>query len=226
MRKWLCAVTILAACGPSGQVTDANLDGFPAYQRARKTAEMGDFRAAAGFYEQVILAAPTAARPRLELGLLYDEKIGDPIVAIYQYRQYMALQPDPDKRKLAEDFIERCKLALAAKLPTSPGIDPAELTRLQTENAALRGQVAELQSRLARATTPLPVEASKTDTQPPPVAVPAETRTHIVQKGDTLQSLALRYYGTRSSWEKIFAANRAILPSKDQLKVGQQLVIP
>src|SRR5207244_3284471 len=54
------------------------------------------------------------------------------------------------------------------------------------------------------------------------VAAPA----HVVQKGDTLQSLALRYYGTRSEWGKIYAANRTILPSKDQLKVGQQLVIP
>ncbi|MGO9528764.1 MAG: LysM peptidoglycan-binding domain-containing protein [Verrucomicrobiia bacterium] len=51
-------------------------------------------------------------------------------------------------------------------------------------------------------------------------------RTHIVQRGDTLQSLALRYYGSRAAWEKIFQANRSGLPSKDQLKVGQQLVIP
>ena len=36
----------------------------------------------------------------------------------------------------------------------------------------------------------------------------------------------LRYYGTRSAWEKIYAANRTILASKDQLKVGQQLAIP
>ena len=50
--------------------------------------------------------------------------------------------------------------------------------------------------------------------------------TYVVQKGDTLQSLALRYYGTRSAWEKIYQANRSGLPSKDQLKVGQQLVIP
>ena len=222
MRKLLCAVTILAACGPPGQMTDANLDSSPDYQRARKTAEMGDFRAAVGLYERVILLAPTAARPRLELGLLYDEKMGDPIAAIHYYRQYIALQTDPNKRKLAEDFIERCKLTLAAKLPATTGIDPAELTRLQTENAALRGQVAELQGRL---TPSQPADTPKAG-MAPAAAAPAEMRTHIVQKGDTLQSLALRYYGTRSNWEKIFVANRAVLPSKDQLKVGQQLVIP
>ena len=60
----------------------------------------------------------------------------------------------------------------------------------------------------------------------PSTAEPSRVRTHLVQKGDTLQLLALRYYGTRSAWEKIYQANRSGLPSKDQLKVGQQLVIP
>jgi nucleoid-associated protein YgaU len=54
----------------------------------------------------------------------------------------------------------------------------------------------------------------------------SRARVHVVQKGDTLYSLALRYYGTRAGWEKIYQANRSGLPSRDQLKVGQQLVIP
>ena len=57
-------------------------------------------------------------------------------------------------------------------------------------------------------------------------APPASPRTHVVQKGETWQSIALQYYGTRSAWEKIYAANRSVLSNKDQLKVGQQLVIP
>jgi nucleoid-associated protein YgaU len=157
----------------------------------------------------------------LELGLLYDEKMGDPIAAIYHYRQFLALQPDSDRKQLVDSYIERCKLTLAAKLPPTSGIDPSELTRLQTENAALRGQLAEAQNRVVAP----PAEPLATNDAAVPAAR-SETRTHVVQKGDTLQSLSLRYYGTRSSWEKIFAANRAILPSKDQLRVGQQLVIP
>jgi tetratricopeptide (TPR) repeat protein len=221
IRDLLCAVTILAACGPTATVTDSSLNRLPEYQQARKAVETGDFRAAAGLYERVVRAAPDSAQAHLELGLLYDERMGDPISAIYHYRQYLALQPDSDKKRLAEDYIERCKLTLAAKLPQAPGIDPSELSRLQIENAALRGQVAELQGRAAAPH----VEPAKPEA-PVPAVAPTETRTHIVQKGDTLQSLALRYYGTRSNWEKIYAANRAILPSQDQLKVGQQLVIP
>ena len=109
---------------------------------------------------------------------------------------------------------------MVAKLPQPPAIDPAELTRLQTENAALRGRVAELESKGSAAAVGPGVPAM------PPAAASTPTRTHIVQKGDTLQSLALRYYGARSAWEKIYTANQTILPSKNQLKVGQQLVIP
>jgi nucleoid-associated protein YgaU len=54
----------------------------------------------------------------------------------------------------------------------------------------------------------------------------ARARMHVVQRGDTLYSLALRYYGTRAGWERIYQANRSGLPNRDQLKVGQQLVIP
>ena len=200
-------------------MTDADLDQLADYQRARKAVESGDFRAAAGLYDRVLRAAPDAARAHLELGLLYDEKMGDPIAAIYHYRQYLALQPDSGKKQLVEDFIERAQLSLAAKVAEPPVVDTSEVTRLQTENAAMRGRIAELEKAAAPVATPEPVAT-------PPPAAPSETRTHLVQKGDTLQSLALRYYGTRSAWEKIYAANRAILPSKDQLKIGQQLVIP
>ncbi len=212
-------LTLLAACGRVAPVTDADLGQLADYQRARKAAESGDFHAAAGLYDRVLRVAPDAARVRLELGLLYDEKMGDPITAIYYYRQYLALQPDSGKKQLVEDFVERAKLSLAAKGTEPPSVDASEVTRLQTENAALRGRIAELEKAAAPGATPEAV----TTTPPTP---PSETHTHLVQKGDTLQSLALRYYGTRSAWEKIYAANRAILPSKDQLKIGQQLVIP
>lgn len=71
---------------------------------------------------------------------------------------------------------------------------------------------------MAAAPVTLTTESSSTESP--------RVRLYVVQKGDTLQSLALRYYGTRAGWEKIYQANRSGLPSKDQLKVGQQLVIP
>ena len=255
-------VVLLTACERSAPVSDAAAEQEVNYLRAKKLYEQQDFPAAAEFYKKTLSVNPDFAKAHLELGLLSDDKLGDPIAAIYHYRRYLELRPDSEKRKLVEDFIERAKLSLAAKLPQSPVVDPGELARLQNEkaallqeNAVLRSRVAELEKAATAAVTaaaepptaaiagmPTPASAVTSSLAPTPAIVmaaapvtafaepstaePSRVRTHLVQKGDTLQLLALRYYGTRSAWEKIYQANRSGLPSKDQLKVGQQLVIP
>jgi len=257
----IAALTVLlAACERAAPVSDAEAEQEVNYLRARRLCEQQDFSGAAEFYNKALLVNPEFANAHLELGLVYENRLADPISDIYHYRRFLELRPDSDKKQLVADFIERAKLSLTARLPQSPMVDPSELTRLENEkmallqeNAALRTRVAELEKAgnatppVATALTPAATVAS---TNPPVPAMPAEApgivmaaapmistseasamesprvRTYIVQRGDTLQSLALRYYGTRGAWEKIFQANRSGLPSKDQLKVGQQLMIP
>jgi tetratricopeptide (TPR) repeat protein len=259
----LTALLVLsAACERSGPGSQAEAELEVNYRRAKKLAEQHDFQGSAEFYKRALSANPDFATAHLELGLLCDDKLGDPIAAIYHYGRFLELRPDSEKRQLVEDFIERAKLSFAAKLPQSPVIDPGELTRLQNEkaallqeNAMLRTRVAELQKAASTAETMVTTPAAPVASSPAPAAtvaapVPApalgivmaaapttlttessstespHVRLYVVQKGDTLQSLALRYYGARAGWEKIYQANRSGLSSKDQLKVGQQLVIP
>ena len=71
--------------------------------------------------------------------------------------------------------------------------------------------------------TPQPVP------QPPPAQPappPAAGRKHVVAKGDTLMSISLRYYGNRSKWRDIYAANRDQLPTESSLRIGMELRIP
>ncbi len=51
-------------------------------------------------------------------------------------------------------------------------------------------------------------------------------RTHVVSKGDTLYSLARRYYNDQRRWRDIYEANRSSLPDPNMIRVGQTLVIP
>ncbi|MBU3911998.1 MAG: LysM peptidoglycan-binding domain-containing protein [Candidatus Omnitrophica bacterium] len=53
-----------------------------------------------------------------------------------------------------------------------------------------------------------------------------ETRTYVVEKGDTLQKISEKMYGTTKRWKKIYEANKDALKSPDMIKVGQKLVIP
>src|ERR1035438_840675 len=140
---------LLTACERSAPVSDAAAEQEVNYLRAKKLYEQQDFPAAAEFYKKTLSVNPDFAKAHLELGLLSDDKLGDPIAAIYHYRRYLELRPDSEKRKLVEDFIERAKLSLAAKLPQSPVVDPGELTRLQNDKAALLQENAMLRSRVA-----------------------------------------------------------------------------
>ncbi|MBM3859515.1 MAG: LysM peptidoglycan-binding domain-containing protein [Verrucomicrobia bacterium] len=215
----------LSGCQPVG----TNPEQSAAYNQARKSADAGEWKAAVAFYRQTLDEHPRFARAHLELALLYDEKLNDPIGAIYHYRRYLDLEPNSDKRRVVDDFIERARLSLASKLPQNPGTDVNELLRLQQQNTALASEVAALKTKLAgyEAVINAPALPAPTDPTPPtPTPNPAKPRTHVVAKGDTLHSLALRYYGTRAGWEKIYQANRATVPVKDQLRVGQSLVIP
>jgi nucleoid-associated protein YgaU len=51
-------------------------------------------------------------------------------------------------------------------------------------------------------------------------------RQHIIAKGDTLSSISLQCYGVASRWKEIYEANRNVLPSPAQLKIGLSLRIP
>jgi tetratricopeptide (TPR) repeat protein len=62
---------------------------------------------------------------------------------------------------------------------------------------------------------------------PAPAALaPTGTRKHTVQFGDTLSKLAQQYYNNRAKWRDIYAANRDVMKSESDLKVGMELKIP
>ncbi len=250
MKTWwgaLVGVLVVVGCGPSSFSSRDEAERSPYCLKARKAVEQRDFERAVELYQKALVVNPELADAHMELGLLYEDKRKDPIAAIYHYRRYVELRPHSSKTQVVQDFIERAKVTLLTSLPQSAMLDAdvnarmqEEKTNLAQENAMLRARVTELEAALEEgaaaeilradaraAASPAAVEAPVT----PVVALnPSEPtaagRTHLVQKGDTLYSLAQRYYGNRSEWQRIFQANRHALASKDQLKIGQQLLIP
>lgn len=50
---------------------------------------------------------------------------------------------------------------------------------------------------------------------------------HAIKSGETLSTIAERYYGSAAAWNRIYAANKAIIGSDpDRLVVGRRLLIP
>ena len=64
--------------------------------------------------------------------------------------------------------------------------------------------------------------------QPPPPAALTPRTVHKVDRGDTLTSIARRYFGKEGEgmWKKIHEANRQAIRDPNRLVVGQELVIP
>lgn len=83
---------------------------------------------------------------------------------------------------------------------------------------------------LGPALQPADLAATRDQTpQLPPV--PAWPKSHMVEPGDNLALIAKHYYGPvagnkKSTISKLFAANRRVLKTADQLQVGQTLSIP
>jgi nucleoid-associated protein YgaU len=80
---------------------------------------------------------------------------------------------------------------------------------------------------------PSPSSASSRSAPARPTALTTEPSTlttglqrHTVQEGDTLFSLARRYYGDAERFGAIYQANRGVLRAPDPLPVGAELVIP
>jgi len=51
-------------------------------------------------------------------------------------------------------------------------------------------------------------------------------RVHRVRRGDRLQTIARRHYGSTSAWPRIYEANRDVLAHPDRLRPGMRLRIP
>ncbi len=52
------------------------------------------------------------------------------------------------------------------------------------------------------------------------------SRTYVVQPGDTLGKISVRFYGTANGYLRIYDANRDRLSSPSAITVGQELIIP
>lgn len=72
---------------------------------------------------------------------------------------------------------------------------------------------------------PAPVEPAKQQPVPPkPAVIPPRFTRHTVERGDTLESISRKYYGTSRHAQAIAKANSMMDTTK--LKIGRELLVP
>jgi tetratricopeptide (TPR) repeat protein len=146
-----------------------------------------------------------------------------------------AQQPDlsdvVDRLQKENDALKSELAALRANRP-APASNPAEASPPVARPEPEPETVADT-PRPVITRAPLPVEHPAAAPARPPATRPTITlspvatgRIHTVEKGDTLMNISQHYYGTRSKWRDIFAANHNVMKSENDLKIGMQLKIP
>jgi len=98
----------------------------------------------------------------------------------------------------------------------NPGLDPKHLKIGQT--IRLSGSSPAVLDKPVAATPAAAAPVAKIDA--------TGSRTHTVVSGDTLGAIAKKYLGSITKADAIYQANRDVLKSADDLKVGQVLRIP
>ena len=217
------AVVALAGCDQIFQDRAAR-----AAERADKKSAEGDFQGALLLYEQALDGSPKSADLHFKMGLILDDKIDDPIGAIYHFRRYLALAPNGSNAKDVPAILKRNELKLLTSLNHGGTIPQKDAASLKNQNLALAKQNAEIKEQLRLALqgqqqrqkgkTPEPQGAQK--------PIPPGAKTYVVARGDTLASISRKFYKNPGRWKDIQDANFNMLEGTAKLKTGMTLMIP
>lgn len=177
----------------------------------------GDFVRAVSLYESALEDRPSDAEVHYKLGLLYDDKMNDPLDALHHFKRYLTIAPSGAHAADVKSFVKRDELSLLTSLSGDAVISRAEATRLRNENLSLRKELDDARGRghlsdQANGSSKATKETSKT--------------TYVVQHGDTLASISRKFYKTSVHWKRILDANRDEISDPKKLTAGQTLVIP
>ena len=193
---------------------------------AEKKAAAGQFEEAVNLYEAQLDGTPKSAEVHFRLAVLYDEKLKNPVAALHHFGRYLELQPKGPHSKAARDYKSEGQLKLVTSLSTGTFVSQAEAVRIKNENLALRKSLNELQAQKASrlAATPIPGEKGAPGAAGRPI--PLGVRTHVVASGDTLASIAQKYYKNKARWKEIQDANFFPMEGTAKIKIGDELAIP
>ena len=96
-----------------------------------------DYRGAANCYEKALDGTAKTADAHFRLGVIYDDKLNDPVGAVHHFRRYLEFLPNGPHAKEAKANLDRIELTLATSLAGGTFITHAEAVRLKNENKDL-----------------------------------------------------------------------------------------
>jgi LysM repeat protein len=184
----------------------------------------GDFRGAVAAYEAALDGTAKTANAHWKLALLYDDKLKVPRDAIHHFERYLDLVPNGIHAKDARAMLKQAETKLALAQGKGTFMSQEDAVRLKNDNLQLRKTLAEV--RAQKNATPIPVATAVKPGETAQKPIPPGKRTHVVQAGETMASIAEKYYKNKARWKDIQDANFYSTNGTPKIKAGQTLIIP
>lgn len=228
----------------------------PKIRKARELVQQQDLTGAESMLFEALRANPDLALAHLQLGMIYQaqEKPVDALYHFSRYVEARPEgEKTSILQQVMEDERRRLASQVERRMAPASGNSANEVQVLRARLADTQQRLAEMEVNLQQArvtggsvsATPPPewaqerLELLKTIRQLQSGASspqsPAQTstsstgqagRTYTVQRGDTLSSIAQKAYGKASDWQKIYEANRDVIPNKNVVSPGTVIILP
>lgn len=185
-------------------------------------------------YEASVDGTLKTAEVHFKLGLIYDEQIKEPISAIHHFQRYLAIAPQGQHAKDAEKFVKEDQLKLAAALGKGATVSQEDAKRLKNANLEMQNKILQLKADLeesnkARAAAYKAmgsIKGLKPEQMQLQKPLIEGVRTYTVGPGDTLASIARKFYKNNARWKTIQDANFGPMEGTAKLKPGMVLMVP
>ncbi len=194
-----------------------------ALEAAEQKYTEGDYQGAVDRYEEALDGTPASAEVHFKLALLFDDKLKNPLGAMYHFQRYLDLQPNGPHAREAASSMKDDEIKLAATLSHGALMSQKDAADLKNANLELRKQIEELRASRSSASREA---ASQSGGGKSGDVAPAGSTTYVVLTGDTLASISRKFYKTSTRWKDIQEANASKLKGPSKLKPGMILIIP
>jgi len=145
----LLAALVLTSCQQAPPGSDAEDERNPFFRQASKDVADLNYPAAIKQFEKAIATNPTVVKAYLQIGLLYGDKLGDPVSAIYFFQKYLEARPNAAEREEVLAAMQKAKIDFSMGQNNSGLQNEAEIAKMSKENIDLKQQVTQLQGTLA-----------------------------------------------------------------------------
>lgn len=194
-------------------------------EEAARKAAAGDYPGAVLLYEASLDGTVKSADIHYRLALIYADKLQRPVDALHHFNRYLELLPNGPHAKEAQDYQPEGDRALLSALANGSPFTQSDAVKLKNENLALRSALATLRAQRAQALTMATAPGGKHGEQQQK-PIPPGARTHVVEPGETLASIAVKFYKNKARYREIQDANFFPMDGTPKIKPGMTLAIP